>query len=86
MWYEIALEYWGSLAVRARDVVAEKMTPKQVAEAERRAGEWRRAHQKPKAEEQAAISAALPRTAQIAAFCDRSEFRNGDLTEVKDSK
>lgn len=51
MWYEIALEYWGSLAVRARDLVAEKMTPEQVAEAERRAGEWRRAHHKPKAEE-----------------------------------
>jgi TPR repeat protein len=51
MWYEIALEYWGSLAVRARDLVAEKMTADEVAEAERRAGEWRRARQQPKAAE-----------------------------------
>ncbi len=44
MWYEIALRYWGPLAVRARDVLAEKMTGEQVAEAERRAGEWLAAH------------------------------------------
>lgn len=44
MWYEIALEYWGALAVRARDIVAEKMTPEQIAQAENRAREWRAAH------------------------------------------
>ncbi|MFQ5563391.1 MAG: tetratricopeptide repeat protein [Parvularculaceae bacterium] len=40
MWYDIALEYWGPLAVRARDLVAEQMTPEQIAEAERRANRW----------------------------------------------
>jgi len=43
-WYDIAIRYWGPLAVRARDVLAEKMTGEQVAEAERRAGEWLAAH------------------------------------------
>ncbi|HXI88209.1 MAG TPA: tetratricopeptide repeat protein [Parvularculaceae bacterium] len=46
MWYDIALEYWGSLAVRARDLAAEKMTAEQVAEAEKRAQDWRKAHSK----------------------------------------
>jgi len=40
MWYEIAIQYWGPLAVRARDVIAEKMSPEQVAEAVRLAGTW----------------------------------------------
>ncbi len=39
-WYEIAIQYWGSLAVRARDVLAEQMTDEQIAEAVRRAGDW----------------------------------------------
>ncbi|MFQ5619952.1 MAG: tetratricopeptide repeat protein, partial [Rhodospirillales bacterium] len=42
MWYEIAIQYWGPLAVRARDVVAEKMSPEQIAEAVRLAGKWLR--------------------------------------------
>lgn len=44
MWYEIALDYWGPLAVRARDLVAEKMTPDQIAKAKRQAREWLKAH------------------------------------------
>ncbi len=40
MWYDIALQYWGPLAVRARDVIAEKMTVEQIVEAERRADHW----------------------------------------------
>lgn len=43
-WYEIAIRYWGALAVRARDVLAEKMTDEQVAEAVRRAASWMEAH------------------------------------------
>jgi TPR repeat protein len=43
-WYEIAIRYWGSLAVRARDVLAEKMTDEQIAEAVRRAGTWLASH------------------------------------------
>jgi len=39
-WYEIAIRYWGDLAVRARDVVAEEMTPAQITEGQRRAHEW----------------------------------------------
>lgn len=39
-WYEIAIQYWGPLAVRARDVIAEQMTEEQIAEAVRRAGKW----------------------------------------------
>ena len=39
-WYEIAIRYWGSLAVRARDVLAEKMTGEEIAEAVRRTGDW----------------------------------------------
>lgn len=39
-WYEIAIRYWGPLAVRAREVLAERMTDEQIAEAVRRAGEW----------------------------------------------
>lgn len=43
-WYEIAIQYWGPLAVRARDVVAERMTADQVAEAVQRAGAWLMEH------------------------------------------
>lgn len=39
-WYEIAIRYWGPLAVRAREVVAEEMTEEEIAEAVRRAGQW----------------------------------------------
>jgi hypothetical protein len=35
MWYEIAMRYWGDLAVHARDAVAEKMTREQIDEAQR---------------------------------------------------
>lgn len=40
MWYEIAIRYWGPLAVRARDMIAAKMTSEQVAEAVMLAGDW----------------------------------------------
>ena len=40
MWYEIALQYWGPLAVRARDILAEKMTAEDVAKAQHLAAEW----------------------------------------------
>ena len=40
MWYQIAIEYWGPLAVRARDVVAERMSPEQIEEAIQLAGKW----------------------------------------------
>lgn len=43
-WYEIAIQYWGPLAVRARDVLAEQMTDDQVAEGVRRAGTWLAEH------------------------------------------
>jgi TPR repeat protein len=43
-WYEIAIRYWGALAVRARDILAEKMTAEQVAEAVRRAADWMEAN------------------------------------------
>lgn len=39
-WYEIAIQYWGPLAVRARDVIAERMSEGQIAEAVRRAQTW----------------------------------------------
>ena len=39
-WYEIAVLYWGSLAVHARDLVAESMSADQVAEAQARAQLW----------------------------------------------
>lgn len=39
-WYEIAMHYWGSLAANARDVVAEKMTPDQIATAKKLAQTW----------------------------------------------
>ena len=39
-WYEIAVLYWGSLAVNARDVVAETMTPEQIATAKEHAQAW----------------------------------------------
>lgn len=35
MWYEIAMRYWGDLAVHARDAIAEKMTREQIDEARR---------------------------------------------------
>lgn len=37
MWYEVAIRYWGDLAVHARDVIAERMTAEQIREAKRRA-------------------------------------------------
>lgn len=37
MWYEIAIRYWGDLAVHARDVTAEQMTKAQIDEARRMA-------------------------------------------------
>lgn len=40
MWYEIAIQYWGPLAVRARDAIGTQMTADQVALAVNRAGEW----------------------------------------------
>jgi hypothetical protein len=40
MWYQIAIEYWGPLAVRARDVVAERMSSEQLEEAAQLAGKW----------------------------------------------
>ncbi len=40
MWYEIAIQYWGHLAVGARDVVAEGMTADQIARATALANEW----------------------------------------------
>jgi len=43
-WYEIAIQYWGPLAVRAREVVAENMTADEIAEAVRRAGKWMAEH------------------------------------------
>lgn len=49
-WYEIAIQYWGALAVRARDMLAEKMTEEQVAEGVRRAAAWNSAHPAPKSE------------------------------------
>lgn len=39
MWYEVAIRYWGDLAVHARDVIAERMTTEQIEEAKRRADE-----------------------------------------------
>ncbi len=36
-WYEISLLYWGSLAVNARDLLAEGMSPEQIATAKQRA-------------------------------------------------
>ena len=43
-WYEIAIQYWGALAVRAREIVAERMTDEQIAEAVQQAGEWLQKH------------------------------------------
>jgi len=39
-WYEIALLYWGSLAVNARDLVAASMSPDQIAKAKQQAESW----------------------------------------------
>lgn len=39
-WYEIAVLYWGSLAVNARDLVAESMSSDQIAKAKQRAENW----------------------------------------------
>jgi len=41
MWYEVAIRYWGDLAVHARDVIADRMTPEQIRDAQRRAEEIR---------------------------------------------
>jgi len=46
MWYEIAIRYWGPLAVRARDMVAKNMTPEQIAKAVRLAGDWLRKNER----------------------------------------
>lgn len=40
MWYSIAIEYWGPLAVRARDMVGHKMSPEQIADAVAKAADW----------------------------------------------
>jgi TPR repeat protein len=40
MWYEIAIQYWGPLAVRARDAIGAQMTADQIAQAVNRAGDW----------------------------------------------
>ncbi|MFM9845848.1 MAG: tetratricopeptide repeat protein [Hyphomicrobiaceae bacterium] len=40
MWYEIAIQYWGPLAVRARDVIGEEMTAEQVTQAVTLASDW----------------------------------------------
>ena len=40
MWYEIAIKYWGPLAVRARDVLGETMSAEDIALAVTRAGKW----------------------------------------------
>lgn len=42
-WYEIAVLYWGNLAVNARDFVAEQMKPEQIKEAKARAEAWSKA-------------------------------------------
>jgi hypothetical protein len=39
-WYEIALLYWGPLAVNARDILAESMSPDQIAKAKQQAESW----------------------------------------------
>lgn len=39
-WYEIAVLYWGSLAVNARDLVAESMSADQIAKAKQGAESW----------------------------------------------
>lgn len=44
MWYEIAIRYWGHLAEPARKVIAEKMTPGQIADATARARKWMAEH------------------------------------------
>lgn len=36
-WYDVAIRYWGDLAIHARDVIAAQMTPDQIGEAKRRA-------------------------------------------------
>ena len=42
-WYEIAGLYWGTLAVNARDLVAESMSPDQIAKAKHSAESWTKA-------------------------------------------
>jgi uncharacterized protein len=39
-WYEIAINYWGSLAVNARDVVAESMSSDQIDKGKQLAASW----------------------------------------------
>jgi len=40
VWYEIAMRYWGSLAAEARNMVAEEMSPAEIAEAEGLVAKW----------------------------------------------
>ncbi len=40
MWYEIAIQYWGPLAVRARDIIGGQMKPEDIAQAVTLAGNW----------------------------------------------
>ena len=42
-WYEIAMKYWGPLAVRAKDAVATEMTPEEIAQASNLANQWLKA-------------------------------------------
>lgn len=42
-WYEIAVLYWGSLAVNARDLVAESMSADQIVQAKQGAENWMKA-------------------------------------------
>lgn len=46
-WYQIAIRYWGPLAVRARDAVARDMTAIEIQRAEVLVAEWLRAKAKP---------------------------------------
>ena len=41
MWYSLAAAQKSKVANTNRDAIAEKMTPSQIAEAQKRAGEWR---------------------------------------------
>jgi len=43
-WYEIAIRYWGPLAERARELVAEEMSEAEIAEAKHRAEAWMATH------------------------------------------
>ena len=45
MWFNLAAAQSEELAVSGRDIVARRMTPAQIAEAQRLAREWLEAHQ-----------------------------------------